>query len=59
MEAGGFLNSRLSWCTLQVTGLPGLYSESLFQKTKRIGLNLALVLLSVIHVIKVALALFY
>jgi hypothetical protein len=33
-EAGGFLSSRLVWSTKWVPGHPGLYRETLSQKTK-------------------------
>jgi hypothetical protein len=33
-EAGGFLSSRLAWATERVPGQPGLYRETLSQKTK-------------------------
>jgi hypothetical protein len=33
-EAGGFLNSRPAWSTKRVPGQPGLYRETLSQKTK-------------------------
>jgi hypothetical protein len=34
-EAGGFLSSRPAWSTEWVLGQPGLYRETLSQKTKR------------------------
>jgi hypothetical protein len=33
-EAGGFLSSRPAWSTEWVPGQPGLYRETLSQKTK-------------------------
>jgi hypothetical protein len=33
-EAGGFLSSRPAWSTKWVPGQPGLYRETLSQKTK-------------------------
>jgi hypothetical protein len=34
-EAGGFLSSRPAWSTEWVPGQPGLYRETLSQKTKK------------------------
>jgi hypothetical protein len=34
-EAGGFLSSRPAWSTKWVPGQPGLYRETLSQKTKK------------------------
>jgi hypothetical protein len=34
-EAGGFLSSRPAWSTKGVPGQPGLYRETLSQKTKQ------------------------
>ena len=34
-EAGGFLSSRPAWATKWVPGQPGLYRETLSQKTKK------------------------
>jgi hypothetical protein len=34
-EASGFLNSRPAWSTKRVPGQPGLYRETLSQKTKQ------------------------
>jgi hypothetical protein len=34
-EAGGFLSSRPAWSTKWVPGQPGLYRETLSQKTKQ------------------------
>jgi hypothetical protein len=33
-ETGGFLSSRPAWSTKRVPGQPGLYRETLSQKTK-------------------------
>jgi hypothetical protein len=34
-EAGGFLSLRPAWTTKRVPGQPGLYGETLCQKTKK------------------------
>jgi hypothetical protein len=34
-EAGGFLSSRLAWCTKGVPGQPGLHGETLYRKAKK------------------------
>jgi hypothetical protein len=34
-EAGGFLSSRTAWATKWIPGQPGLYRETLSQKTNK------------------------
>jgi hypothetical protein len=44
-EAGGFLSSRPAWSTEWVPGQPGLYRETLSQKTKKLIIIIIIIII--------------